>query len=80
LEEELERVKRQTYSLSDSGGFSSKLDVLEYKIYVLDEQRDLLIAHKDILMGVPGTPNEVVFAELDKHLEDLRLAEVNKCF
>ncbi|GBU25528.1 hypothetical protein R83H12_02178 [Fibrobacteria bacterium R8-3-H12] len=79
LEEELERVKKQTQNfLSDSG--SSKLDVLEYKIYVLDEQRDLLIAHKDILNGVPGTPNDVVFAELDKYLENMRLVEVNKCF
>jgi len=65
LEEELERTKRQTHSLSDSGGFSSKLDVLEYKIYVLDEQRGVLIGHKEILEG-KGIPNEVVFADARK--------------
>jgi len=78
LEEELERVKRQTFSLSDSGGLSSKLEILEYKIYVLDEQRGLLLGHKNILMGVPGIPNDVVFAELDKKLEAMRLLEAAK--
>jgi archaellum component FlaC len=78
LEEELERVKKQTQNLADSGGLSSELEVLEYKIYVLDEQRDILLGHKDILMGVPGIPNDVVFAELDKKLEAMRLLEAAK--
>jgi len=65
LEVELERAKRQTYFLSDSGGSSSKLDMLEYKIYVLDEQRSVLIGHKEILEG-KGIPNEVVFADARK--------------
>jgi len=76
LEEELQRVKKQTFSLSDSGGLSSKLEVLEYKIYVLDEQRDILLGHKEILMGVPGIPNDVVFAEAQKMLDNMRLLEV----
>jgi hypothetical protein len=43
---------------------------------VLDEQKDLLIAHKYILEGVPGIPNDVVFAEVRKELESMRLLEV----
>jgi len=78
LEEELERLKRKTSSLADSGGLSSELEILEYKIYVLDEQRDILVGHKEILMGVPGTPNDVVFAELDKKLEAMRLLEAKR--
>jgi len=57
---------------------SSELEVLEYKIYVLDEQRDILLGHKDILMGVPGTPNDVVFAEAQKMLDNMRLLEAAK--
>ena len=78
LEEELERVKKQTFSLSDSGGLSSELEVLEYKIYVLDEQRGLLLAHKYILEGKPCIPNDEVFAKLDKKLEAMRLLEIAK--
>jgi DNA repair ATPase RecN len=70
LEEELERVKKQTFSLADSGGLSSELEVLEYKIYVLDEQRGILIGHKEIMEG-KGIPNEVVFAEARKLIRGL---------
>jgi len=74
LEEELERVKKQTFSLSDSGGLSSELEVLEYKIYVLDEQRDILLGHKEILEG-KGIPNDEVFARIDRKLEAMILEE-----
>jgi len=60
LEGELERVKKQTFSLADSGGLSSELEILEYKIYVLDEQRGILIGHKEIMEG-KGIPNDVGF-------------------
>jgi len=70
LEEELERVKKQTQNLADSGGLSSELEILEYKIYVLDEQRGILIGHKEIMEG-KGIPNEVVFAEARKLIRGL---------
>jgi DNA repair ATPase RecN len=70
LEEELEREKRQTFSLADSGGLSSKLEILEYKIYVLDEQRGILIGHKEIMEG-KGIPNDVVFADARKLIRGL---------
>ncbi|MDR2582909.1 MAG: hypothetical protein LBC75_05450 [Fibromonadaceae bacterium] len=78
LEEELERLKKQTFSLADSGSLSSELEILEYKIYVLDEQRDILLGHKYILEGKPCIPNEVVFAEAQKMLDNMRLLEATK--
>jgi DNA-binding transcriptional MerR regulator len=72
LEEELEQLKKQTrFSVSDSGGLASRQEIIEYKIFVLDEQKDLLLAHKDILEGVPGISNEAVFAEARKLISSL---------
>jgi predicted transcriptional regulator len=79
LEEELKRVRKQTQNfLSDSGGLSSRQEILEYKIYVLDEQKDLLIAHKYILEGKPCISNDEVFAKIDKKLEDMSLLETKR--
>jgi predicted transcriptional regulator len=66
LEEELKQVRKQTqFLLSDSGGLSSRQEILEYKIYVLDEQKSLLIGHKEILEG-KGIPSDEVFADARK--------------
>ena len=78
VEEFSARIAELEEELSNSWGLSSELEVLEYKIYVLDEQRDILLGHKDILMGVPGTPNDVVFAEAQKMLDNMRLLEAAK--
>jgi hypothetical protein len=74
LEEEFERLKRQTMFVSDSVGFGSKLGKIEYEIEILEDKRGILIGHKEILEG-KGIPNDEVFAKIDRKLNAMILEE-----
>jgi predicted nuclease with TOPRIM domain len=70
LKTELSMLKRQMkFTVSDSfGGLSGKCEDIEYKIEVFEDQRDILLGHKDILEGKPFFSNEEVFAEARKRI------------
>jgi len=75
LEEEFERLEKQTMSaVSDSGGFSSRLGKIKYDIEILEDKRGILIGHKEILEG-KGIPNDEVFARIDRKLNAMILEE-----
>ena len=75
LEAELERLNRQSkFSLSDSsGGLSGQRDRIEYRIEIFEDQRDILLGHKEVLEGKPLISNEEVFAKLERKLEVMKL-------